>query len=326
MVAAKERERPSPYKRIRGGLNGLLLTDLRTMFLRSLPILLMACAASPGTEQGGDRIPYDLGNPAFIITLPNTLIEISALTDVDSTSVGCVQDEAGTIYVISLIDGKVMGEFPFAGPGDMEGLTRVGGKFFALRSDGLIYDLEISGVLKSAVVQDSFRLDLPNNNIEGLGYDDRNDRVLVSPKDLMKGSKEGKDERVLYAFDPKDASHKTAVVLRLSITELMVQARAMGIPVPERKTENGRVLPALKLRYSSVAVHPVTDHYYLLSAVDRTLLVVDRQGKLIALEQLDAALLPKPEGITFMPNGDLVLSSEGKGRASVIVRYAYRKG
>ncbi|HNK69711.1 MAG TPA: hypothetical protein PKH36_13380, partial [Flavobacteriales bacterium] len=61
----------------------------------------------------------------------------------------------------------------------------------------------------------------------------------------------------------------------------------------------------------------------LLSAVDRTLLVVDRAGKLIALEQLDEELLPKPEGITFLTNGDLVLSSEGKGGTPVIVRYAY---
>ncbi|HNO04868.1 MAG TPA: SdiA-regulated domain-containing protein, partial [Flavobacteriales bacterium] len=97
----------------------------------------------------------------------------------------------------------------------------------------------------------------------------------------------------------------------------------LGVSVPERTTDKGRVVPALKLRYSSVSVHPMTGHYYLLSAVDRTLLVVDRAGKLIALEQLDEELLPKPEGITFLTNGDLVLSSEGKGGTPVIVRYAY---
>ena len=39
---------------------------------------------------------------------------------------------------------------------------------------------------------------------------------------------------------------------------------------------------------------------------------------------LDERLLPKPEGITFLADGDLVLSSEGKGRPPVVVRYAMK--
>lgn len=300
--------------------------DLRTVFPRSLPLLLVACASAPSARPGTPVLPYDLRAPAVTITLPNTLVEISALTDVDSNTVACVQDEVATMYLIPLHGALTFPEFRFGGPGDMEGLTRVGHHYYALRSDGLIYDLEFDGgVMMHLAVRDSFRLELPNHNIEGLGYDERNDRVLVSPKDFIKGSKEGRDERVLYAFDPQDSAHRTSEVLRLSISDLLEQTRVAGIAVPEKKDKD-HVVPALKLRYSSVAVHPYTDHYYLLSAVDRTLLVVDRQGKLIALEQLDASLLPKPEGITFMPNGDLVLSSEGKVSPPVIVRYSYRKG
>jgi hypothetical protein len=54
------------------------------------------------------------------------------------------------------------------------------------------------------------------------------------------------------------------------------KAKALGIAIPVKRTDNGREVPALKLRYSSVAVHPRSGHYYLLSAVDRSLLVVDR--------------------------------------------------
>ena len=295
------------------------------MIVRLLPLLLLSCGATHATGPTTSKLPYDLGKPTSTFTLPDPLIEISALTDVDSNTVACVQDETATMYLISLADGHVGSAFPFDGPGDMEGLTNVKGAYYALRSDGLVYHLRFR--LQEAVsltIVDTFRLDVPNHDIEGLGYDERNDRVLVSPKDFVKGSKEARDERVLYAFDPKDPTHRIDTVLHLSIKDLIAQAHASGIAVPEKKTGNDRVVPALKLRYSSVAVQPITDHYYLLSAVDRTLLVVDRQGKLIALEQLDAALLPKPEGITFMANGDLVLSSEGKGSAPVIVRYAYR--
>jgi uncharacterized protein YjiK len=307
--------------------------DLRGMLVRCLPLLLLSCGATRSPGPVASALPYDLGKPTSTFTLPDLLIEISALTDVDSNTVACVQDEAATMYTISLTDGVVVGTYPFGGPADMEGLTKVKGDYYALRSDGLVYHLRFKPQeAESLAVVDTFRLEVPNHNIEGLGYDERNHRVLVSPKDFVKGSKEGRDERVLYAFDPKDPMHKADTVLRLSIQGLIAQANASGITVPERKAGNDRVVPALKLRYSSVAVHPITDHYYLLSAVDRTLLVVDRNGKLIALEQLDGQLLPKPEGITFMANGDLVLSSEGKrlrpgssgASAPVIARYRYR--
>jgi uncharacterized protein YjiK len=113
-------------------------------------------------------------------------------------------------------------------------------------------------------------------------------------------------------------------VLQLSLQDLMTQAKALGISIPMKRTDNGREVPALKLRYSSVAVHPRSGHYYLLSAVDRSLLVLDRAGTLMHLAWLDERLLPKPEGITFLANGDLVLSSEGKGRTPVVVRYAMK--
>jgi hypothetical protein len=160
--------------------------------------------------------------------------------------------------------------------------------------------------------------------LEGLGYDEQAGRVLVSPKDIAKGGPDMRDRRVLYAFDPLSATHPVEEVLQLSLQDLMTQAKALGISIPMKRTDNGREVPALKLRYSSVAVHPRSGHYYLLSAVDRSLLVLDRAGTLMHLAWLDERLLPKPEGITFLANGDLVLSSEGKGRTPVVVRYAMK--
>lgn len=288
-----------------------------------IAILLNACAHAQPGPAGGKHVPYDMRRPTQVFELPGLLTEVSALTDVDESTIACVHDEAASVYFLSTTDGRITDSVAFAGPADMEGLTRVGTEFFALRSDGLIFHLgdRASGL----ALRDTFRLDIPNKNIEGLGYDDRTGLVLVSPKDFIKGSKEGRDERVIHALDPKAPGHATSMVLRLSIEDLVEQARSKGIATPQRRKDNGEEVSALKLRYSSVAVHPTTDHFYLLSAADRTLLVVDRKGVLIDLIQLDEMLLPKPEGITFMPNGDMWLSSEGKGRTPVLVRYAVRK-
>lgn len=285
-----------------------------------LLFLLCGCMATAPEHRDTSRLPYDLRRPVARFELPAELREVSALTDVDDSTVAVVQDEEAAIYFLSLTSGRVLRKAVFAVPGDMEGLTRVGPAYYALRSDGLIYHLHTGP--GGYAVRDTFRLRLPNNNIEGLGYDDRTQRILISPKDHAKG-KEARDERLVYAWDPLDVSGRVNEVLDLSMGRLIAEAKASGIPIPMRTTDKGKKVPALKLRYSSVAVHPASGHYYLLSAVDRVLLVLDRQGALVDLVQLDERLLPKAEGITFLPSGDLVLTSEGKERPAVLVRFRY---
>ena len=276
---------------------------------------LLLCAALHLHAQ----VPFDLDRPSRIYRLPPELLEISALTDVDDLTLACLQDEAAMLYLFDLRRGVIARRFAFGHPGDMEGLTRVGDHYFALRSDGLVYRLALKG--DAVQVLDTFRLALNNRNIEGLGYDERFDRVLVSPKDTPKGSPEVRDVRVIHAFDARTGELLPEPVLTLSINTLIEQARAKGLTVPMRTTEHGREVPALKLRFSSVAVDPRSDLIYLLSAVDRVVLVVDRKGDLVHLKQLDARAHPKPEGITFLPAGDLLISNEGKGTAPTIVRF-----
>lgn len=289
------------------------------MLLRFIvPILLAVLLAAAGPA---GNIPFDLAKPSRIYVLPEELMEVSALTDVDDRTVACLQDEAATMYFFDLVEGRVTRKVPFGVPGDMEGLTRVKDSYYALRSDGLVYHLTVGA--DRALVSDTFRLAVPEHNIEGLGYDEKRGLILVSPKDVIKGRPEMRDRRVIHAYDP--ARHSMAgTALTLSVTSIVAQARKAGFEVPMRTTDKGRVVPALKLRFSSVALDPVSDRYYILSAVDHMLLVVDRQGGLAALHQLDAKLFPKPEGITFLPSGTLLISNEGKGATPNILRFDRR--
>jgi len=114
-------------------------------------------------------------------------------------------------------------------------------------------------------------------------------------------------------------------VLTYSVQEVIRQAEASGMKLPTRTTRNGKTVDAIKLRMASIAVDPISDHYFLLSAVDQTLLILDRKGAFVALHLLDADLLPKPEGITFLPNGDMLIATEGKNSPTRLVRYALNK-
>ncbi|MBE0654819.1 MAG: hypothetical protein IH594_13540 [Bacteroidales bacterium] len=61
---------------------------------------------------------------------------------------------------------------------------------------------------------------------------------------------------------------------------------------------------------SAIAVHPLTNEKYILSATQR-MIAIYRDKKLIDLFPLPSELYYKPEGLDFTEIGDLFISSEG---------------
>lgn len=286
-------------------------------------LLLLAAFAVSTTVAPQLATHYDLKHPSKRFTLPAELTEVSALTDIDESTVACLQDEEAAIYIVDLVTGKVSGKSVFAGPGDYEGLTRVGDDLYALRSDGLIHRLRKEGDGYAQV--DTFRLIVPNHNIESLGLDERNQVMLIAAKDNLKGDKALRDARFVYGWDLRTDRQMPKPVLTLNVQRVASQARALGVKLPMKRTEKGQERLDFKLRPSSIALHPTEDLYYLLSAQDRALLVLDRLGTLKELVFLDPGLFPKPEGITFQPDGTLLISNEGKDAPPNLLVFA-RKG
>ncbi len=286
----------------------LALRNMRTFALLSLLTL-----------SWGKTLAQRLPQPVAIIELPTELREISGLTAMDSNTVACLQDEAATIYLVALREGRILEHHPFGPPSDLEGITRVGDELFALRSDGLIYRIDTRNSRYTAT--DSFRMDLPFRNFEGLGHDLHTGLVLVAPKDVPKGSTDMRDQRKVYAFNPKTLAFLPEPVLRFSVKDMLRQALKAGVQVPMRNTAHGGMEPIIKFRMSSITVQPATGRYFILSAVDQSLLVLNRDSSFNAFYVLDKMLLPKPEGITFMPDGDMLIATEGKHGAPRIVRY-----
>lgn len=283
---------------------------------------LLLSAALIGASVLAQSTPeFDLSAPSRRSQLPAELKEISALTDISPTTVACLQDEAGIIFYVDHTTGAITARMPFAGPGDYEGLTRIGSELYALRSDGLIYRLkEVNGAMD---LLDTFRVDVPNRNLESLGYDERNKVLLIAAKDNLKGDEEQRDMRYIYGWDMQQGRQLPEPVLSLSVHNALAEAKALGVKVPmvEKK---GHVRPRFKLRPSSIAVHPGDDNYWILSASDHALVVVDRAGKLKELYFLDPALYPQAEGITFLSTGDLLISSEGKESDAVLLFFERR--
>lgn len=263
---------------------------------------------------------YDLSRPDRSFQLPSVLAEVSGLTDISDTSVGCVQDEDGAIFVYDLEKQTITSRIPFGKPGDYEGLSFVDGMFFVLRSDGMLFT--VSGDWEHPVVT-SQALEATTKNHEGLGFDARHQRLLVAAKSPAGKGKENKDRRLVFGFDIVSKRFEAEPVLEISVSALHDFAKANGIPLPQKKNKKGRSRDLLRLLPASIAVHPSTDEIYVLSAMDRTLAVFDRAGNVLALAVLPEELFAQPEGITFLSSGDMVIANEGSGRTPTLLVFRW---
>ena len=239
--------------------------------------------------------PYDFSSPSADFRLPAVLREISGLTVLDGQQLGAVQDEEGDLYAIRMTDGEPVGRIRFGRGGDYEALERVGDVVYVLQSDGDLFELKNWNRGKAPDTRNfETRLGAKACDAEGLGA--KGTLLYISCKE-----EDADGLTRVYRFDPRRAA--TALYLTLDADD-----------VPGKGA----------LRPSALAFHPVTGHLVLLSAGREALISVRPNGTVADVWDIKPAGLEQPEGLAFLPNGDVFISSEGKSGAGRIVRFEYR--
>ena len=257
---------------------------------------------------------YDLSNPDRIIKLPPVLHEVSGIALLDSASVACVQDENGIVFLIDLKKGEIKDQLIFHTPGDYEGITSTGSKIYILRSDAALFRIEPDG--SSGPVKKSFSAGVAPNEYEGLCYDGRNNRLLVMPK-----HKPGKDFKYegrhpVYGIDLDPETLIQQPVFSISIKEINKFASENNIKTSGDDSK-------IKFKPSAIGIHPLTNEFYVLSAVARMLFVFDMNGTIVHIEKLDKDIFNMPEGISFFESGDMMISNEGRKNPPTILIFNY---
>lgn len=252
---------------------------------------------------------YNLDEPGVKHQLPNILNEISGLTDIDSTHVACVQDELGTVFIYNFNSGDIVSQHQFDSVGDFEGLTYTLKALYILRSDGRLTEWNSFPAKNSSVKQ--YKLSLATSNNEGLCFDSKNNRLLIAAKSKPINH-DDKSERFIYAFNLKTKMLDEKPVYSLNVDSLSIRALQFGIEQTDT-TAKGERKP-FNFRPASLAVHPLTDDIYVISAEDRIILVMNRKGEVIFMKQLDAGMYAKAEGITFLKDGTMIITNEAAGK------------
>lgn len=275
-------------------------------------ISIIAMLAFTGCLDDTKPTQANFAKPEKVCELPAELLEVSGLTDVKGRTVACVHDESGTIYFYDLESCAIQRKVEFAGVGDFEGLTRVGDNFYALRSDGMLFEILMGSGDKPKVREIATKV--PAGDNEGLAYDEKMNRLLIAPKAKYEDNAFGKSTRAVYAYDLKTGKMMDKPVLEIKMESAQAfLAKKEGVELPTKK-KSGEV--NFRFDISSITVHPQKDLYYILINSAHLVLVTDRQGNTVDALPLDEKQFPQPEGITFLDNGQLVISTEGvKGKS-----------
>lgn len=263
---------------------------------------------------------YNLSAPDKIYLLPMILYEISGLTAIDASTVACVQDEYGIVFFFDLNEGSIGRTLVFGAEGDYEDLARAGGTMYVMRSDELL--VEIQNFVSEHFKAEAYEARIPGSNIESLCFDRSKERLLMMPREASHNDKLDKDERFVYAFNIKTGEVKEEPVLSLDIKQIEKFAVDYNVDVP-MKGKKGKKKPDISLKPSAMAINPVTGRLFILDSPERLLFIFDMNGNIEWLEKLDKDLFPQPEGITFMSNGDMLISNEGRGKEATLLRFNY---
>lgn len=288
-----------------------------------LSICLAGCVVKSTRSNAQITSGYDLKAPTTTIVLPDTLHEVSGITDIDAHTVACVQDENGVIFFYDLEKRDIVRQFQFHLDGDYEGITRIGKDIYILRSDGTIYAVE--NYADPNFTLRVYMTGIPAADNEGLCHDPANDRLLIACKSKLGKGPEFKDKRAIYGFDLKTKQLSERPVIEFDVQKMREFAEQHGIDLPTRtKGKNGGTEePILKFKPSAIGVHPIRKQLYLLSATDHLFFIFDLDGRLVYMEPLDPRVFNKAEGITFMENGDMLITNEGQDHKPTLLRFNY---
>jgi uncharacterized protein YjiK len=263
-----------------------------TLLLVSM-LATAACNQSKPRSEGATPAEYDINNPERI-KLSDRLNEISGLAYyAKDSSIFTIVDEAGVLYKLFRGDEKMVNQhWRFSKSGDYEDLVLKDSVFYVMKSKGDI----VAFTFLSPDSIDAKEYNIPlsgKNEFESLYYDDSLKKMVLICKDC---EADDKTKLSVWTFDPVTGTY--------TLAPFTIDPSPM---LAAQKSEEKRFKP------SAAAIHPVTGELYIISSINKILVIADRAGKMTRAYPLDPRLYKQPEGITFTPSGDMFISNEAAG-------------
>ena len=139
------------------------------------------------------------------------------------------------------------------------------------------------------------------NEFEAMYPEPQLGKIVIICKDCIDDKKK---EITTWLFDPK--------TYLFDSSSLRIDAEGVAGALGQK---------SIRFKPSAAAIHPLTGELYIISAVNKMLIVCDRKGRTQSTYNLPVQYFKQPEGIAFSPQGTLYISNEAAdiGVANVLI-------
>ena len=256
--------------------------------------VLIAAFGCSGPEDQDQTIPHYKLNMPTKFNLPESLLEISGIAfhQGKNDTIYAVQDEQGRVFRLAWNSRKQYNA-KFGKQGDHEDLALTKNQVIVLKSNGTLFSFPFQdAVYEELDSVKEWKGLLPKAEYEGMGVDPSNDQLYVICKNC-----------------PGDNSKTVVTGYVLQAGDSIYRLREFTINVKEIKSITGKVKRGF--RPSGLAKNPVTSEWFMVSAVNKLLVIADSNWKITHACQLNGNVFNQPEGIAFDHEGNLYISNEG---------------
>lgn len=293
-----------------------------------LLLLAVACISctnsnNNSTTSNNKKLAHGLESKNYsVYDLPPELDEISGITFLNDSVFAAVEDEEGLLYYYNLKQQRIIKKQRFAEADDYEDLVLAGKDMYIMTSKGVMYQL-INFDSDRPIIKTIKTPLTGKNNIEGLAYDAKSNRLLLSAKD--KGLDKDETTKEIYAFDLKTRKFQTAPAYTIRIKE--IEDYFKGDAIEESSKKFLKILGNENMnkvfRPSAITIKPSTNEVYVLSSINNLIAILSPEGKIRKILLCEGKEFIQPEGIAFSSNGGLYVSNEGKGGKANIILLTY---
>jgi len=276
------------------------------ILISSVGLLLFSGCKRQNQDRYSSPPGYNLERPT-IIKLPPYLDEISGIAFYPKDkSIMAINDEKGWLYKIFTTGNMPIQKWKYTKGSDFEDLVLHDSTFYVLESGGRIGSF--SFVNKDSVHFTEHKLPVPGKNeFEILYHDEKANQLVMLCKDC---EVDDKNSLTSWGYDLGAQQFKVEPYY-------VIDVRKIEALMNEKK---------VKFKPSAAAIHPLTGDLFIISSINKVMVVADRTGNPKALYRLNPALYKQPEGMTFTPDGHLLISNESAdiGAANILL-FKYNK-
>jgi len=243
--------------------------------------------------------------------MPDQLREISGIVfrQGNNDVLYAEEDENGKVFHFKLGENQIQ-VTRFAKKGDFEDIAICDNYVVMLRSDGVLFTFPFSETEKNEADQVKvFDHILPAGEYEGLSAIDSAGIIYVLCK---------------HCNEEKTRKWGGGSILQLDATGNLHLSGNFEINIKEIDAMSGS--GKIKFHPSALSRNPYTKDWYILSSVNRLLVIANENWTVKSVYPLDPSIFNQPEGIAFDRQQNLYISNErGQTWSATVLVFAFQK-